>query len=122
NAWAGSLYMQHSLSSPTLVASGDHFDSLVSDGAYLAHLLDSEIQWRGSLGEELILEIKNFSAELFLILTEDGLHLYSGEDNSLMKVFSHPSLTSFDIIANGTKIGLGTRDGYIELDAKSYAQ
>src|SRR5690606_37416990 len=99
-----------------------HFDFLVSDGAYLAHLVDSEIQWRGSLGEELILEIKNFSAELFLILTEDGLHLYSGEDNSLMKVFSHPSLTSFDIIANGTKIGLGTRDGYIELDAKSYAQ
>lgn len=122
NAWAGSLYTQHSLSSPTLVASGDHFDFLVSDGASLAHLVDSEIQWRGNLGEELILEIKNFSAELFLILTEDGLHLYSGEDNSLKKVFSHPSLTSFDIIANGTKIGLGTRDGYIELDAKSYAQ
>src|SRR5690606_32154099 len=41
--------------------------------------------------------------------------------NSLKKVFSQASLTSFDIIDKGTKIGVGTSEGYIELDAKSFS-
>src|SRR5690606_1451710 len=53
NAWADSLFMQPGVSSPRLVGSGDHFAFFDSDGAFLAQFGDSEIQWRGSLGEEL---------------------------------------------------------------------
>ena len=121
NAWAGSLYMQHQLASPKLVASGDHFDFLVSDGTSLVYLVDSKSLWNGNLGQEKILDVKNAGPKLFLILTENGLHQFSGEDNSLKKVFSQASLTSFDIIDKGTKIGVGTSEGYIELDAKSFS-
>src|SRR5690606_37924124 len=42
NAWAGSLFVKHQLSSPSLVASGQNFDFMVSDGKSLEYLLDSE--------------------------------------------------------------------------------
>src|SRR5690606_26977240 len=76
NAWAVSLYMQHQFASAKLVASGDHFDFLVSDGTSLVYLVDSKNLWSGNLDQEKILDIKNAGAKLFLILTENGLHQF----------------------------------------------
>src|SRR5690606_28961006 len=42
NAWAGSLFVKHQLSQPFLVASGQSFDFMVSDGQFLEYLFNSQ--------------------------------------------------------------------------------
>src|SRR5690606_21712663 len=121
NAWAGSVFIKHQLAEAQLVASGQNFDFLVSDGQSLEYLSDSKSLWTGRLDNEGILEIKyHTSPRRFLILTEKALYQFSGEDYELEQVFSGTALTSFDMLDNGDRIGIGTQDGYLELDAKSY--
>lgn len=123
NAWAGSLFINHQLSQANLVATGHNFDFLISDGQLLAYLSDSKSLWKGSLDSEEILEIKYHSSpKAFLILTQKALYQFSVEDLTVEEVFSGDGLTSFDVLEDGRKIGIGTQDGYLELDGKSFKQ
>lgn len=121
NAWAGSLYVKHQLDKPSLVAGGNSFDFLLSDGVSLEYLVDGQSVWKGSLGGERILEIKYTPASKgFLMLTPMALHLFSVEDLTTEKIFSGPDLTSFEVLAQGDEIILGTKNGYQELDGTSF--
>ena len=121
NAWAGSLYVKHQLDKPSLVAGGNSFDFLLSDGVSLEYLVDGQSVWKGSLGGERILEIKYTPASKgFLMLTPMALHLFSVEDLTTEKIFSGPDLTSFEVLAQGGEIILGTKNGYQELDGTSF--
>jgi hypothetical protein len=123
NAWAGALFIKHQLPHATLVASGQNFDFLISDGQSLEYLSDSKSLWKGNLDNEQLLEINyQSSPKRFLILTEQALYQFSAEDYALEKVFSGTGLTSFDILDNGDKILIGTTDGYLELDGNSSSQ
>ena len=123
NAWAGSLFINHQLSQAKLVEIGQSFDFLVSDGESLEYLADSKSLWKGSLGNENILEIKYHSSpKTFLILTQKALYQFSGEDYAVEQVYSGAALTSFDILDSGGKIVIGSQDGYLELEGKGYKQ
>jgi hypothetical protein len=123
NAWAGSLFVKHHLSNPSVIAGGQSFDFMVSDGQSLEYLFDSESVWNGNLEGEEILEIKyQSSSGYFLMLTPRALHTFSRDDNATEKVFEGKDLTSFEIVEAGDKIVLGTKDGYLEVDGKSYNQ
>lgn len=123
NAWAGSLYMNHQLSKPFLVASGTNFDFLIADGQSLEYLADDQSLWSGDLEGEKILEVKfQASSKTFLILTETALHQFSTEGFELKKIFTGIDFTSFDVFETGNKIIVGTRDGYLELDGSTYQQ
>src|SRR5690606_12454939 len=121
NAWAGSLYVKHQLDKPSLVAGGNSFDFLLSDGVSVEYLVDGQSVWKGSLGGERILEIKYTPASKgFLMLTPMALHWFSVEDLTTEKIFSGPDLTSFEVLAQGGEIILGTKNGYQELDGTSF--
>src|SRR5690606_13636575 len=45
NAWAGNLYVKHGLPNASLLAGGEDFDFLISDGKALQYLKDSSAVW-----------------------------------------------------------------------------
>ena len=121
NAWAGSLYTQHQLNAPNLMAGAPDFHFLISDGKSLAYLNDSESIWKGDLGGEKIVDLKyHQTSEEFLILTASGLYSFSTEDYSLDKKFSGKDFTCFETINQGEKILVGTTNGYLELNGNSF--
>src|SRR5690606_26202684 len=84
---------------------------------------DSKSLWTGRLDNEEILKIEyHTSPRHFLILTEKALYQFSGVDYELEQVYVGAAFTSFDMLDNGDRIGVGTQDGYLELDGKNFYQ
>lgn len=121
NAWAGSFYREHQLDRPSIMASGGGFDFMISDGSNMEYLPDSGSVWRGNLGDRAILDIKYHSSPSgFLILTSRSLHIFSAQDQNIKEVYTGINLTCFEITEGGGKIVVGTEDGYLEFDGKSF--
>lgn len=121
NAWAGSLYMEHQLDHPSVIASGKSFDFLISDGRSMEYLSDSRSLWRGDLGENEIMDIKfHHSSNVFLVLTPESLHTFSVQDQTLEEVFKGNNFTCFEILGKDEKVLIGTGNGFMELDGNTY--
>jgi hypothetical protein len=123
NAWAGSLFMEHQLTRPVDMASGQSFDFLISDGRSLEYLADSRSLWRSDLGGHEILDIKfHPSTNAYWILTPETLHTFSVQDQSLKEIFTGRDFTCFEFVDKGESVLIGTEDGYLELDGNSFDQ
>ncbi|MEX2593729.1 MAG: hypothetical protein WD426_13225 [Anditalea sp.] len=123
NAWAGSLFMEHQLTRPVYMASGQSFDFLISDGRSLEYLADSRSLWRGDLGGLEIVEIKFHPlSNAYWILTPSTLHTFAVQDQSLKEIFTGQDFTCFEFTDKGESVLIGTEDGYLELDADSFNQ
>ena len=118
NAWAGSLYSQHSLPGALIFAGGPDFAFLISDGQALQYLKDSEVLWEGKLPNDEVLDIRfDATKDLFWILGERSVSAFSIDDNSLAQVFEGNGFTCFDLAEDNGKIIVGTREGYWIVDA-----
>ncbi|MEL7589462.1 MAG: hypothetical protein AAGU19_22300 [Prolixibacteraceae bacterium] len=115
NAWAGKLFSKHGMSHAKLFAGGTDFSFLISDGTVLKYVKDSKINWQGTLSEP-IREIKySGQKDLFWILSDRSLTSFSPREKKLKELFRGSGFTSFDLPADGNKIIIGTKNGYLEL-------
>src|SRR5680860_689251 len=57
NAWAGTLYLKHDMPKAFMVAAGDGFDFMISDGASLEFLSKSKVTWSGELMDDTIKDV-----------------------------------------------------------------
>ena len=121
NAWAGKLFLHHTLPGATIFAGGKDFSFLISDGKTLNLLKDSQKLWEGTLSGEEVKEIK-FDApnNLFWILGKASVSTFSPEKKELIKVIDGNNLTC--IAPTSGKVIVGTSDGYFEIDAKTKQQ
>jgi hypothetical protein len=121
NAWAGKLYSRHTMPEARILAGGNDFAFLISDGKNLVLLKDSQKLWEGSLSGKNITDIK-FDAQnnLFWILTPESVSSFNPENKELKEVYTGSNLTCFEATAG--KIIVGTTDGYFEIDAKTGKQ
>ena len=111
DAWAGKLFLKHSLPDARLLAGGKNFDFLISNGSKLQYLTQNGLVWEETLGD--ILDIKaNVKSGVFYILTRNALYSFAGQQ--LQKLFSQNNLTSFDLWND--RWVLGTSNGYLEVD------
>ncbi len=119
NAMAGKLYLRHGVIGARLLSGGPEAGFLVSDGKMLARVKESEPLWTGQLNDGSILSIRNshLSGD-FLILTEQTLYSFSVQGKELKPVYNGSGFTCFEIAENGKTLIIGTKDGYIELDAE----
>lgn len=116
NAWAGKLFSKHGMSKAKLFAGGEEFTFLIAEDKELKLLKESEQLWKGRTSESVI-ELKfSLSTGKFWILTSKSLHVFSPDKKELKTIIKGDDFTSFDIVAFGTKIIIGTSNGYIEID------
>ena len=121
NAWAGKLYSRHILPRAKLLAGGQDFSFLITDGKTLTFLKDSEKLWEETLTGEEVKDIKFDSANnLFWILSNQSIRTFSPATRKLTQVIKENNLTCIEVTPN--KLIVGTSDGYFEIDTKSLKQ
>ncbi len=121
NAWAGKLYSNHMMPAAKIFAGGKDFIFLVSDGSELDLLKDSEILWHGKYPGNKILDIKfDPSNNLFWILGNKSISIFSPGDKKMEKVLDNDNLTCFEVVSG--KMMAGTSNGYFEIDAHTKKQ
>lgn len=118
NAWAGKLYLHHSLPDATIIEGGRDFNFLISDRMNLELVNETGIAWKGSVGGSEIKDIKfDVSNNLFWILCNGSLNIFSPDRRTIDKVLTDNSLTCIELFKN--KIIAGTTEGYFEVDTKT---
>ncbi|MDD4189903.1 MAG: hypothetical protein PHI28_01110 [Mangrovibacterium sp.] len=122
NAWAGELFSKHEMPDAWLFAGGEDFAFLVSDGSRLKYLQDSKTIWQGNLSGGIIDIRYSPSMNLFWILSDKALTIFSPRQKKLERAFEGDGFTSFDLTREGRRIIIGTHNGYLELDAGTRTQ
>lgn len=122
NAWAGKLFSEHEMPNARLFAGNADFTFLITDGAKLKCIKDSKTVWTGN-SSDAILDLK-FSAEngLFWILGTKSLSTFSLKEKKLSIVYNGTEFTSFEMVEKGSKIIIGTKNGYLEVNATTKKQ
>lgn len=119
NAWAGNLFLKHTMPEAYLLEGGEAFSFLISDGIKLQYLKDSKILWEGKASEKVLDIVYDSSRRLFWILGKSSISVFSTKDNSLSSAYSGNNLTSFALANSGKDLIVGTNDGYLVVDAES---
>lgn len=122
NAWAGSLYVKHSLPGASKLAGGEDFDFLISDGRALQYLRDSAVVWKGNHPEQ-VLDIQ-FDArhDRFLVLSTGNISSFTPGDQTYETRFTGSDLTCMALRESTNDLVIGTGDGYFSLDKETMKQ
>jgi hypothetical protein len=121
NAWAGKLFSRHKLQDARILAGGNDFTFLISDGKTIVMLRDSVNLWNGSLQNESVRDIKfDSTRKLFYVLGTKSISSFNPSSKELKNMFSSDNLTCFEVVAD--KLIAGTSDGYLEIDLKTGKQ
>lgn len=121
NAWAGNLYVTHTLPRAWMLAGGADFDFLVSDGTSLQYLKDSTAVWTGKCDQPVLAMLFDASRNRFLLLSQGAIFSFSPTEKTLTEVFRDAGLTCFTLAPNDA-LAVGTRDGYVLLDREDFGQ
>lgn len=117
NAWAGKLFVKHSLPNARVFAGGSDFDFLISDGQALQYLKTGQINWEGKSTGQVLNLIFDSAGQRFFVLTPAAIFTFSPADKSLKPFYSGDSLTCFTLANSGKDLIAGTHNGYWVLDA-----
>ena len=119
NAWAGKLYISHSIKAPKAMGIGPDFLTLiVGEGDFVIFKNDQEI-WRSSIDNPKPITVQyDPNSGQFLLLTADGLYQIDGSSKLATKVFNGTNLTAFTL--HDDSIVLGTTNGVQILDRKTF--
>jgi len=133
NAWAGELFIEHSLPNATIIA-GQLQDKqtnivpertafLISDGNNLEYLTHEGSQWKGQINNDIAKVIRYSAARNnFIILGEKGLYEYNASQKQLSKITEGIDFTHFDFDQNGKSAIVGTLNGYTVIDLETGKQ
>lgn len=123
NAWAGSLFIKHSLPNAKLFKAGKDFSFLVSDGSQLAYYADSNLVWKGGISGGSVLDLA-FDPEknTFYALTANSVLTYPAGSESVEDFFTGSDFKAFGLVESGKKLIIGTGDGYLIVNTASKAQ
>lgn len=117
NAWAGNLYVKHSLPTARLLAGGSDFDFLISDGKFIQYLKDSTVAWQGQHPEQVLDILFDEAQNRFLLLSVGSIHAFDPGAKELKSLHTGSSFTCFATSANNIIIGTG--NGYLTLDGET---
>ena len=120
NAWAGKVFVKHTLTGATVFEGGKDFNFLVSNGKTLQLVNDSKTVWSQEVADGQVVGIRyQPTTDTFWILTNNALYsLAAGQE--FTKAFGGSNFTAFDIDDKNATIG--TTNGYLTLDLASKKQ
>ncbi len=119
NAWSGKFYFEHGMKNPKHFVVAHDFVTLVASKNELALFQKGEKVWNEKLDDlnpTKIIFDKN--GKRFLILTDKSLYQLECPNKKLLRVYDGENLTALGLRDN--KIILGTNNGVITLDGKSF--
>ncbi|MBN8789921.1 MAG: hypothetical protein J0I84_22800 [Terrimonas sp.] len=122
NAWAGELFLKHTLGTVNVFSGGKDFSFLISDGKKLQYLKNNSVLWDGSADAPVLDIVYDNSSDRFYILTSNKISAWSPADKLLSTVFASDSLTAFTLCKNAKQIVAGTNNGYITIDIAAKKQ
>lgn len=122
NAWAGNLYSRYTLPNASLFEGGESFSFLISDGVSLQYLNDSEVLWEGKSNDQIKDIVFDQGRNIFWLLGSQSVSFFSVKNLGITQAFAGSNLTCLTIGNGGKEIVVGTRDGYIIMDADSKQQ
>lgn len=117
NAWAGSLYLSHDLPNAKILAAGDDFDFLISDGKSLQFLSKDKAPWKEEIDDQILEISYNSAKKTFWVLGAQSISSFDATTNTLKTTVQEQQLTSFALIDD--KLVVGTLDGYFEIDSRT---
>ncbi len=121
NAWAGTLYLKHDLPEAFMVAAGEGFDFMISDGTSLEFLSKSKVTWNGELMDDTIKDILyDKVGKKFWVLGKKSIASFDTATNEFKTTIQGDSFISFTL-SNGELI-IGTNSGYLVVDLSSGKQ
>ncbi|MEJ7643664.1 MAG: hypothetical protein WKF87_03655 [Chryseolinea sp.] len=119
NAWAGQLYAKHTLSEPNLLAGGDNFSFLITDGNRIQYIKDSAVVWEGTAKDKMLDIVYDQKRQSFWLLHENGIDEFSVAKKSLSELYAGTGLTAFTLARNKSDLVVGTQDGYFTINEGS---
>lgn len=121
NAWAGVVYLQHTLSNPTIFAGGNDFVFLAAAINKLQLLQKDKAAFSFDLpaGSKVLDIVIEPVENVFWILTSTELYSFSPETNSLTKVITGNQLTALAVRPGRNQLVIGTKNGFFTFDLKA---
>ncbi|MHC4106093.1 MAG: ligand-binding sensor domain-containing protein, partial [Planctomycetota bacterium] len=120
NAWAGKLYVRHKMADVGLFEMGKSFDFLLSGENALTYLNQSKNIENLKMAQKNIKQLLfDRKRNRFLILSDNQLDCFQPE-KKIKKVFEGRNLNCIELINDNMALLVGTKDGYIELDANTF--
>jgi hypothetical protein len=120
NAWAGKVLMPHMMAEAGLFEMGEDFDFLLTGGNTLGYFHEGKrveaLKIPRTGIRQLVFDRRR---NRFLVLSDDRIHCFV-PSGGCKQVFEGENLTCLGLTDNNTVLVVGTRDGYIELDAASF--
>ena len=118
NSWAGNLYLRHDLPNANILSAGHNFDFMISDGRTLQFLSRDKAPWKGSLGEDTVLDIRyNEAKNIFWILGKHSISSFNPASNMFKTTSIDQGPTAFALL--GDKVIIGTGKGYLEINPET---
>lgn len=119
NSWAGKFYIEHGIENPTHFVVAHNFTTLIASKDGLALFQKGKKVWDESINSfNPIKLVFDLNGKRFLILTNDAVYQLQCPEKELSKVYEGNNLTALAL--KGDKIILGTNDGVITLNGKSF--
>lgn len=127
NAWAGELFLEHSLPGAHIIAGQlsneqsnivpERASFIISDGKNLEFLNFKGSQWKGQTENDTIKVIRySNSKNAFVILGSKGIYEFNTSQKQLNKITEGNAFTHFDFDESGNKAVVGTTNGYLTID------
>lgn len=127
NAWAGELYMEHSLPKASVFAGAlqkgasqiepERLHFLISDGSNLEYLTHKGSAWKGTAANDTVQVIRALNDQTFYVLGSQGIYTFAIDKKELTLLAKGSNFTHFDFTNDGKSIAIGTTNGYLIADA-----
>lgn len=112
NAWAGKIQVDHQMPDARMVAGGEDFHFLVSNGSSLVYLNQAGDKiWEGAL--EDIREIKYDPAKKRFIVTTEIQVAEISLSGTINTLYNGRNIRTAQPFSSGDKIAIGTSEGYV---------
>ncbi len=120
NAWAGKVFVKHTLAGATLFEGGKDFNFLVSNGKTVQLVNNAKTVWSQEMADGAAIALRyQPTSDAFLILTDKALYSLS-TNQELTKIIDGSGFTAFALTDKNAIIG--TTNGYLTIDLASKKQ
>jgi len=116
NAWAGDIYLDHTLNDPSGFAGGKDLDFLVAGEGQIQYLQKAKQVLTLPISVKILDLLFDEKNERFLLLHTSGILSFTPNTSAFTSLFEGKSLTSFDLDLKKDLAIVGTETGYFTLN------
>jgi hypothetical protein len=116
NAWAGDIYLDHTLNEPSGFAGGKDLDFLVAGEGQIQYLQKAKQVLTLPISAKILDLLFDEKNERFLLLHANGILSFTPKTSALTSLFEGKSLSSFDLDLKKDLAIVGTETGYFTLN------